>query len=84
MVGLPPSASVGVRELFAAPHRRIYTSIVGGIREHQECMDESVARGIYPEVEIIPATPEALKEAYRNVIDGRVKFRYVIDMKTLK
>lgn len=84
VVGLPPTASVGVRELFAAPHRKIYTSIVGGIREHQECMDYSVARKIYPDVKIIPATPEALKKAYRNVIDGKVKFRYVIDMKTLK
>ncbi|WP_295812227.1 NAD(P)-dependent alcohol dehydrogenase [uncultured Victivallis sp.] len=84
VVGLPPTASVKILELLAVPHRKIYTSVVGGIGEHQECMDYSVAHGIYPEVKIIPATPEALKEAYQNVIDGKVKFRYVIDMKTLK
>ena len=27
--------------------------------------------------------PRAVEEAYRNVIGGKVKFRYVIDMKTL-
>ena len=84
VVGLPPTASVKILELLAVPHRKIYTSVVGGIGEHQECMDYSVAHGIYPEVKLIPATPEALKEAYQNVIDGKVKFRYVIDMKTLK
>ena len=84
VVGLPPTASVKILELLAVPHRKIYTSVVGGIGEHQECMDYSVAHGIYPEVKIIPATPEALKEAYQNVIDGKVKFRYVIDMRTLK
>ena len=84
VVGLPPTASVKILELLAVPRRKIYTSVVGGIREHQECMDYSVAHGIYPEVKIIPATPEALKEAYQNVIDGKVKFRYVIDTKNLK
>lgn len=84
MVGLPPNASVKILELLADPHRKIYSSVVGGIKEHQECVDYSIAHGIYPEVKIIPATPEALKEAYQNVIDGKVKFRYVIDMKTLK
>lgn len=84
VVGLPPNASVKILELLAVPHRKIYSSVVGGIKEHQECMDYSIAHGIYPEVKIIPATPEALKEAYQNVIDGKVKFRYVIDMKTLK
>lgn len=83
VVGLPPTARIGVLELCAAPHRKLYASIVGGIAEHQECMDYSVAKGICPETVVIPATPEALKEAYRNVIDGKVKFRYVIDMKTL-
>lgn len=84
VVGLPPKASVRLLELFAAPHRKIYTSIVAGIGEHQQCMDYSVARNIYPDVKVIAATPEALKKAYDDVIDGKVKFRHVIDMKTLK
>ncbi|MCC8188611.1 MAG: hypothetical protein LIP08_14230 [Bacteroides sp.] len=32
----------------------------------------------------IRAEGSAVDEAYRNVLDGKVKFRYVIDMRTLK
>ena len=46
-------------------------------------LDYSVAHDIYPEVEIIPATAAAIDEAYKNVLDGKVKFRYVIDMNTM-
>lgn len=45
-------------------------------------LDYSVTNHIYPEVEIIAA--DKIDEAYQNVIDGKVKFRYVIDMQTLK
>ena len=47
-------------------------------------LDYSVAHGIYPEVEIIPAKAEEIDKAYRKVLDGKVKFRYVIDMNTMK
>ena len=47
-------------------------------------LDYSVAHDIYPEVEIIPADATAIDEAYRNVLDGKVKFRYVIDMSTMR
>lgn len=46
-------------------------------------LDYSVAHDIYPEVEIIPADAAAIDEAYKNVLDGKVKFRYVIDMSTM-
>lgn len=84
IVGLPPGTSVNLLKLFSAPHRKIYTSIVAGIRVHQQCMDYSAAHNIYPEVKVIPADPEALKKAYADVIAGKVKFRHVIDMKTLR
>jgi uncharacterized zinc-type alcohol dehydrogenase-like protein len=43
-----------------------------------------VANGIYPQVEIIHADGSAVDDAYRNVLKGKVKFRYMIDMRTLK
>jgi uncharacterized zinc-type alcohol dehydrogenase-like protein len=45
-------------------------------------LDYSVANNIYPKVEIIPI--QKLDEAYRKVLDGEVRFRYVIDMKSLE
>mgnify|MGYP007083049428 CR=1 FL=1 len=47
-------------------------------------LDYSVKHNIYPEVEVIKANGEEIDKAYRNVLDGKVKFRYVIDMGTIK
>ena len=47
-------------------------------------LDYSVKHNIYPEVEIIRANAVEIDKAYQNVIDGKVKFRYVIDMQTMK
>jgi uncharacterized zinc-type alcohol dehydrogenase-like protein len=87
IVGLPAYANmpvIGNDKFVWQGNRRVFGSQVGGMRETQEMLDYSVANNIYPEVEIIPAEGKAIDEAYRNVIDGKVKFRYVIDMKTLK
>jgi len=65
-------------------NRKVFGSQIGGIKETQEMLDYSVANGIYPQVEIIKAEGEAVDQAYRNVLEGKVKFRYVIDMHTLK
>ncbi len=87
IVGLPansecPSISIGVLPYMA--NRKIYGSLIGGMKETQEMVDYSVEHGIYPEVEVIPADGAAVDEAYRKVAAGEVKFRYVIDMKTMK
>lgn len=87
IVGLPATnvqPSLSVSDLVFISRRNVYGSLIGGMKETQEMLDHSVARGIYPDVEIIPATPAAIQDAYRKVIDGQVKFRYVIDMSTLK
>lgn len=88
IVGLPafrdmPTLSVAELVLPGA-RRKVFGSQIGGIRETQEMLDYSIANGIYPEVEIIPADGKTITEAYRNVAEGKVKFRYVIDMKTMK
>lgn len=62
--------------------KNIYRSLIGGIRETQEMLDYSVKQGIYAQVKTIPI--QSLNEAYQDVLDGRVQFRYVIDMSSLK
>lgn len=57
---------------------------IGGIKETQEALDYSVSHNIYPEVERIKADADTIKQAFRNVLDGKVKLRYVIDMKTME
>lgn len=87
IVGLPAFAnmpSISLEKFIWQGNRKIFGSQIGGIRETQEMLNYSVKNNIYPEVKIINADGSLVDEAYQNVLDGKVKFRYVIDMKTLK
>jgi uncharacterized zinc-type alcohol dehydrogenase-like protein len=87
IVGMPAldqTPTIPTTFLSLAANRKVYGSLIGGIRETQEMLDYSVANNIYPQVEIIKADPATIEQAYKNVLDGKVKFRYVIDMKTLE
>lgn len=85
ILGLPakeniPTIDIGTM-IWKARHK-ICGSQIGGNPETQEMLDYSVANNIYPRVEIISI--QKLDEAYRKVLAGEVKFRYVIDMSTLE
>lgn len=85
IVGAPASVdvpSIPINRLTFSANHKIYGSMIGGIPETQEVVDYSVANNIYPDVEII--TPDNLDQAYDNIVAGKVKFRYVIDMSKLK
>lgn len=86
VVGLPAFAnmpSISLDKFIWQGNRKIFGSQIGGIKETQEMLDYSVKNNIYPEVEVIKAEGTAVDKAYQEVLDGKVKFRYVIDMKTL-
>ncbi|MDR3219980.1 MAG: NAD(P)-dependent alcohol dehydrogenase [Dysgonamonadaceae bacterium] len=85
VVGLPANSNINISTLpLGAANRKVYGSLIGGIKETQEMLDYSVANNIYPEVEVIKAEASEIDRAYKSVAAGEVKFRYVIDMKTLK
>ena len=87
IVGLPAfrnMPSLTVADLIFKGPRKVFGSQIGGIKETQEMLDYSVEHNIYPEVEVIKANGEEIDKAYQNILDGKVKFRYVIDMKTMK
>ena len=66
-----------------AMHRTsVAGSIIGGIRETQEVLDFCAEHGIGPDIQVIPI--QEINEAHKKVIDGDVRFRYVIDMASLK
>lgn len=87
IVGLPPFAVmpiIPIDKLIWHGNRKVSGSQIGGIKETQEMLDYSIANTIYPEVEIIPATAKSIETAYQNILAGKIKFRYVIDMQTMK
>lgn len=64
-------------------HRRsVAGSIIGGIAETQEVLEFCAEHGILPEVEIIPM--QDINKAYDKMLDKEVRFRYVVDMQSLK
>lgn len=87
ILGVPPFSeipSLTLDQFMWGAGRKVFSSMIGGIKETQEMLDYSVKNNIYPEVEIINADAQEIENAYRNVLDGKVKFRYVIDMSTMK
>lgn len=62
--------------------RTIAGSIIGGIRETQEMLDFCGQHNILPEVEMIEM--ETINEAYERLLKNDVKYRFVIDIASLK
>ena len=61
--------------------RQFAGSLIGGIAETQEMLDFCAAHNIVSDVEIIPI--QKINEAYERLVKSDVKYRFVIDMKSL-
>lgn len=62
--------------------KRIAGSVIGGIKETQEMLDFCGKHDIACDVEMIDI--QEINEAYERVVNSDVKYRFVIDMKSLK
>jgi alcohol dehydrogenase (NADP+) len=61
--------------------RSVAGSLIGGIPETQEMLDYCAEHNIVSDVEVIPMNQ--VNEAYERMLKGDVRYRFVIDMKTL-
>lgn len=84
IVGLPPfeeCPSLSIKEMILNyPGVKIMGSQIGGIQETQECVDFSVAKNIYPEAKMINPNVDELNDAYKNLLDGNIEGRFIINM----
>ncbi len=62
--------------------RRLAGSAIGGIRETQEMLDFCADHGITADIELIRI--QQINEAYGRLLKSDVKYRFVIDMTSLK
>lgn len=62
--------------------RQVAGSLVGGIKETQEMLDFCAKHQVLPDIELIPI--QYVNEAYERMLKGDVKYRFVIDMASLK
>jgi len=57
-------------------------SMIGGMPETQQMLDYCGAHNIVSEIEVIPI--QKINEAYERMLRQDVKYRFVIDMSSLK
>jgi uncharacterized zinc-type alcohol dehydrogenase-like protein len=81
-VGAPPDPlPVQVFNLIFG-RRQFAGSLIGGIRETQEMLDFCGEHNITCDIELIPI--QKINEAYERLVKNDVKYRFVIDMASLK
>ncbi|HTO72857.1 MAG TPA: NAD(P)-dependent alcohol dehydrogenase [Gemmatimonadales bacterium] len=83
LVGLPdsPHPSPSVANLIFK-RRSIAGSLIGGITEIQEMLDFCAEHGIVSDIESIPI--QQINRAYDRMMKSDVKYRFVIDLASLK
>ena len=62
--------------------RSIAGSCIGGMKETQEMLDFCAEHGIVSDVEVLPMSK--VNEAYERLVKNDVKYRFVLDLATLK
>jgi len=78
-----PELPLPVAAFSLIPYRRSFAgSLIGGIAETQEMLDFCGKHNIVSDIEMINI--QQINEAYERLLKGDVKYRFVIDMASLK
>src|SRR6266571_8465787 len=82
VVGIPEKKTpIGVSTLING-RRSLAGSVIGGIRETQEMLDFCSKHNLSSDIETIPI--QKVNDAYERVVKSDVRYRFVIDMKSLE
>jgi alcohol dehydrogenase (NADP+) len=82
LVGAPPTPPIVQVFGMLMKRRQLAGSAIGGLRETQEMLDFCAEHGITSDIELIPI--QQINEAYKRLARSDVKYRFVIDMASLK
>ncbi len=78
-----PEKPLEVQAFALIARRRSFSgSMIGGIPETQEMLDFCAQHGIVSDIELIPI--QQVNEAYERMLKGDVRYRFVIDLKSLR
>ncbi len=81
-VGLPENPLSIKAGSLTYPRVSVSGSMIGGIPQTQEMLEFAAEHGIASDVEVIGA--EAINEAYERVVRSDVRFRFVIDVASMR
>ena len=82
LVGLPEKPAAVTPFTLITNRRSLAGSMIGGMTETQEMLDFCAEHNIVSDVEVIPI--QKINEAYERMLKQDVKYRFVIDMSSLK
>ena len=82
VVGAPPTPQEISAFGLILKRRSIIGSLIGGIKETQEMLDYCAEHNIVSDVEVIDIA--YINEAYERMLKGDVRYRFVIDIASLK
>ena len=82
LVGAPAKPAPVAAFSLIFGRRSLAGSAIGGIRETQEMLDFCAEHGIIADIEMIPI--QQIDQAYERLLKSDVKYRFVIDMASLK
>jgi uncharacterized zinc-type alcohol dehydrogenase-like protein len=82
LVGAPEKPTPLYSFSLIMKRRRLSGSAIGGIRETQEMLDFCAEKGVTADIELIKI--QQINQAYERLLKSDVKYRFVIDMASLK
>lgn len=82
LVGIPAEAITIEARTLVVPRRQLAGSLIGGIAETQEMLDFCAERNITSDIELIAI--DKINQAYERMLRKDVKYRFVIDMTSLR
>jgi uncharacterized zinc-type alcohol dehydrogenase-like protein len=82
IVGVPDKPTELQAFSLIGNNRTLAGSLIGGIPETQEMLDYCAENNIVSEVEVIPI--QKIEEAYERTVKADVRYRFVIDLKSLQ
>ena len=81
LLGVPPEPTPVAAGSLIFGHKVLTGSLIGGIAETQEMLDFCAEHGIVSDIELIPV--QQVDQAYDRMLKNDVRYRFVLDMKTL-
>jgi uncharacterized zinc-type alcohol dehydrogenase-like protein len=81
VVGAPPAPIPVPAFALLGGSKRLAGSMIGGIKETQEMLDFCAAHKVTSDVEVIAG--KTINLAYERMLRGDVRYRFVIDAKTI-
>ena len=82
VVGVPPQPSTVHAFSLIGKRRSLAGSMIGGIKETQEMLDYCAEHNIVSDVEVIKVSE--INVAYERMLKGDVRYRFVIDIASLR